>query len=293
MRAIRLLGRFLLRGAAATAVFAALVVVTQDLQVYPGAAMSLFEGTTRDPGSLPRGMEGTFFETADGERLEMWTAKPEIFGGTSSEWHALLFHGNADTLVSQSGLLEWLAGQGITSHGFTFRGFGLSSGWPSERGVEKDVEAAYRFVIERKKADPRRLVFFASSFGTGPATYLAQTAQPPVLVLSAPYLSIPDVVGSMPGLKYLRRFLWTELPSKRYLPKITRSCIIIVHGQQDEVIPFEHSLDLEKLHRGSAPLTLLSPTTGRHNTTLGLVQDEVVEHLERCKSWAELLKSPA
>lgn len=126
---------------------------------------------------------------------------------------------------------------------YDYTGYGKSNGLPSEDNCYRDIEAAFQYLLEAKQLQPEQIVLYGRSLGSGPSCYLAKkTAQRgrPVagLILQSPLLSAYRVAFNfrftMPGDRF---------PNIEYAPHI-QSPVFIVHGTQDEVVPFWHGEDL-------------------------------------------------
>ena len=116
----------------------------------------------------------------------------------------------------------------------SYRGYGGSSGRPTEMGLVEDAAAAYAFVIARYPAE--RIVLWGESLGS--AIALALAAEKPVghIVLEAPFTSAADV-----GARYLwflpvRLFLKDQFRSDLRIGKVTAP-VLVVHGEDDAIVP--------------------------------------------------------
>ena len=81
------------------------------------------------------------------------------------------------------------AGNGLVA--LSYRGYGGSTGSPSEAGLISDAEAAYRFALTHAPAE--RIVAFGESLGSGVAIALAASHKVGAVVLEAPFTSAADV----------------------------------------------------------------------------------------------------
>ena len=268
-----------LRIAISTFAIALLVVLTQDVQIFPGAASpsSFFAEPTRDPATLPQGVESTFVETADGERLEMWRLPAEASPGA-----ALIFHGNAGDVSNFLSYQQFFQALGVTSYGFDYRGFGKSTGWPSEEGLYADGRAAVRFVLEREKIPVEALTIVGISIGVGPAIKIAHEISAATVLLVTPYISLPAVIKTVPLFGFLHPFSFYTFPVEEIASKLRAPCVTIVHGDRDEVIPHAQG---QAVFRAIAPELLpsfISVPNGRHNDAFFLGAGEVARRLSRC-----------
>ena len=99
------------------------------------------------------GYVGVRFQTSDGETLHGWLRRREAV-----PWTVVVFHGNAGYLAVQEGLMAPFVALDLQVLLFDYRGYGLSSGRPTEEGLILDGEAAVRFVEEELGAARDRLL---------------------------------------------------------------------------------------------------------------------------------------
>lgn len=126
---------------------------------------------------------------------------------------------------------------------YDYTGYGKSAGNPCEDSCYSDIEAAFRYLIEVRRLQPEQIVLYGRSLGSGPSCYLsAKTASEgrsvAGLILQSPLLSAYRVAFSFRFTMVGDRF-----PNIDYAPHI-RCPAFIIHGTQDEVVPFWHGQDL-------------------------------------------------
>lgn len=147
-------------------------------------------------------------------------------------------HGNSDNLQSWFVNLDFYRRAGFDLVMPDYRGFGKSTGRiESEAQLHADVLAVWRDVAPRYAGRPR--VIYGRSLGTGLAAELAAQARPELTVLVSPYASIEGLARQRyPWLppQVLRYPLRTDLAVERI-----HGPLLLLHGDQDEVIPFAQS----------------------------------------------------
>jgi cephalosporin-C deacetylase-like acetyl esterase len=134
---------------------------------------------------LPRAAEVTF-ASSDGENLLAWYVPPD-----AGKPLVIYFQGNAEGLAARVGRFTWLTADGTGLLALCYRGYGGSSGTPSEDGLIRDTAAAYGFARERIPA--RRIVLFGESLGTAVAVALAAGHDVAAVILDAPFTSAAEV----------------------------------------------------------------------------------------------------
>jgi len=174
------------------------------------------------------------FASADGERLHGWW----VPAAGEPRAHVLFLHGNAGNIGDRVPHVELLAGAGLDVLAFDYRGYGRSSGRPSERGTYLDARAALAELRRRPGVDPRRIVYLGESLGGAVALELALHAPPAALVLQSTFTSIRD----MARLHYPlipRAAVPDAYPSLRLVTGL-RAPLLCLHGDRDEIVPLLH-----------------------------------------------------
>src|SRR6185437_11979381 len=134
---------------------------------------------------LPQAEEMTL-TSSDGEELVAWFT-PAREGRPI----VIYFQGNAEGLSARVHRFTWLTADGTGLLALCYRGYGGSTGTPTEAGLIRDAIAAYDFVRARTTA--KNIVLFGESLGTGVAVALASEHEIGGLILDAPYDSIAAV----------------------------------------------------------------------------------------------------
>ena len=174
----------------------------------------------------------------------------------------LYFHGNAEDVGLAYELMDHLRST-LLVHviAMEYPGYGVYQGESNAEQLVEDAENLFRYLVEEIKMSSRNILLFGRSIGSGPATALAAKMNPGALLLMSAYTSIRSVVKSIAGswAMYLvkERFNNIELMHRVTCPSF------FVHGQQDELIPYENS---QKLHEScSGPCSLILPKDMDHN----------------------------
>jgi pimeloyl-ACP methyl ester carboxylesterase len=180
-----------------------------------------------------------WLNTAHGSRI------PAFFIERPGAAVTVLFsHGNAEDLGM---IYDWFSDLAralrVNIMAFDYTGYGKSSGAPSEPSCYGDIEAAYAYLTQVRRVPPEQIVLYGRSLGSGPSCYLAsRTAgegrSVAGVILQSPLLSAYRVAFNfrftMPGDKF---------PNVDYA-RLVACPVFIVHGTQDEVVPFWHGQEL-------------------------------------------------
>jgi hypothetical protein len=153
----------------------------------------------------------------------------------------LFFSGNGGHRGLRGGILQFLASFDADVFVFDYRGYGENPGSPSERALEADARAAWKYVTVARNIAPERIVLYGESLGGGVATNLAAElcaagTPPGGLVLCATFSSLVDTAAYHYTWIPVRLLLVDRFPSLDRIPNVT--CPLLqVHGTQDRIVP--------------------------------------------------------
>ena len=199
----------------------------------PRLAFFPSRGEDETPASAGIRFEAATIATADGERLRGWFLpheRPRAF--------VLYFHGNGGNLSIWLPVLAGVHRQGYAVAAVDYRGYGLSTGSPTERGLYRDVDAAVAWAATLRAPDTP-LVIWGRSLGTPMAAHAATRARPDRLILESGFPAVRSVIRDSPVLFALSvfasyRFPTAELAARGGCP------VLVMHGDADRVIPFRN-----------------------------------------------------
>jgi len=215
---------------------ALLYVMQRSLQYFPER-----QRTSPSAAGLSEADEEEL-DTSDRERVIVWHVAPRegrpVF---------LYFHGNGGSLRLRNERFRALIADGSGLVALSYRGYGGSSGLPTEPGLFEDAAAAYAFAIARYPAE--RIVVWGESLGT--ALAIAIAADKPVghVVLEAPFTSAADVAASHYWFVPVRLLMNDQFRSDLRVGKVTAP-MLVVHGENDDVVPVALGEQLYGLIRG-------------------------------------------
>jgi uncharacterized protein len=224
--------------------------------------------------------------TSDGAILEGWTTySPERFPHPSHV--AIIFHGNGET-IHAGNFLPFFLQHGVPAYSFDYRGYGNSTGWPSEELLQSDARQIWEFIKKETGVPNTGLIVLGNSLGTGIAASLADDVSPKALFLLAAYTSMRDVVNYHPVYRWFSWALRYDLPTATHLAKLRASFLVLAHGEKDDVIPFYHlegNINAARLGQTSSVIPLRSKIAG-HNNLFYAVEQELNSEVEK------ILKEP-
>jgi len=205
--------------------------------------------------------------TAEAPIAAYWVANPY------ARKVILFSHGNGEDIGMFDRFFHILtSGAECSLLAYDYPGYGLTKGTPTEQSVYDTAEAAYRFLVEEQKFAPEDIVVMGRSLGGGPASYLAEKYPVGGLILESTFTSAPRVKTGIRILPY------DPFPNITRIARITCPKLII-HGAQDEIIPFSHA---RRLAAAATPPCHLEAVEGAgHNDLFWVCGQENYIHFIR------------
>ncbi len=210
--------------------------IQRQLMYYPDTVRT-------DPATVNlERVEERVLETSDGNRVVTWYGKAPPGAPT-----ILYFHGNGGSLETRSERVRKYMAHGLGIFMMTWRGFGGSTGQPSEAANVADALLAYDTLA--KEVDPKDIIVYGESLGTGVAVQVAGQRRVAGLVLDAPYTSMVDLAALhypyIPG----RWFMTDRYETRAHIAKVSAP-LLILQGEADDVIPVEMGREVFELAPG-------------------------------------------
>ena len=156
----------------------------------------------------------------------------------------LYLHGNRGNLQRWAEYYADFIPLGYDFFIIDYRGYGKSSGVPSEAGLYQDAEAAYRWLASRYEEG--QIVVYGRSLGSALAAWLGSRFTPQAVILETPYDNIPNVIRAQAGLPLPAGLFRLHFRNDYYLSRLNCPAYIFA-GTQDALVPFRLSLRLRPL----------------------------------------------
>jgi fermentation-respiration switch protein FrsA (DUF1100 family) len=245
-----------------TGIIVLLVVMVLVLAVLvrwfePRLAFFPFAGESQTPAAFGLSYTPLTIETDDGERLRAW----HLPRGDALA-RVVYFHGNGGNLSVWCDVLAGIARQGFDVVAVDYRGYGLSTGAPTERGLYRDVDATIRFVDERLGRRDLPLIYWGRSIGTAMAAYAASRRAPDGIVLESGFPSARAILEGNPVMAALSRLATYRFPTAEWMSGV-KAPVLVLHGDRDQVIPYRLGEQLYAALRG--PKRFVTIAGGDHN----------------------------
>lgn len=206
--------------------------------------------------ALPEGATLLTAKAADGVPVNAL-----VFDNPKATRTIVHFHGNAETAEANAFLARELNKRGFATVLVEYRGYGRSKGTsPTEEGLYLDA-AAVLDALGARGLKPADIVLWGQSLGTGVAAEMANRARGDRLVLVAPFTSTVDMASRVIPFMPVSMVMIDRFDTLAKAPSIAAPALV-VHGDIDDVIPFEQG---EKVSKALPHATFLKVPEGRHD----------------------------
>ncbi|MEO5668418.1 MAG: alpha/beta hydrolase [Bdellovibrionota bacterium] len=229
-----------------------IVVLAQRRLLYP------VRYKNRDKPS-PTATRRILYRDIDGGRVEAWLLLP---GNAIPKGLIVHAHGNGEILdMIESGFLHYCTDEGYAVLMPEYRGYSRSQGDPTLDNIMDDFTY---FLGEALKLYPDlkdKTVYHGRSLGGGVVAEFARRIRPRGIVLESTFTSVGDVAHEL--FMMPRAWVWDDYSPETLLRSFDGP-VLIIHGRQDEVIPYH----LAERNLASAKHARLVTFDGLHNDTM-------------------------
>lgn len=202
----------------------------------------------------------------------------------NAKYFTIFCHGNGCDIGSMHELFDALCRRSDSYVlAFEYPSYGLCKGniKPDKSTINQHAERAYAFAHETLNWPADRILIYGHSIGSGAACHIASTKIVAGLILQSPYTSINglirekvgDFVGSLVGNSY-----WNNLDAIRNIHCPT----LFIHGQQDNLIPSQHSQTLhDSLAHVQNKELILVPNADHNSIPYHTILDNIQSFLDK------------
>ena len=208
------------------------------------------------PTDIGLDYEDIYLTTSDDIRIHGWFVPARNNHGT-----ILFFHGNAGNISHRLESIGIFHSLGLNTLIIDYRGYGNSTGSPSEQGIYLDGEAAWQHLVFTRKISPKKIIIFGRSLGGALAVHTAKKHTPAGIIIESSFTSVPDLAAQLyPWLpvRWLSRLHYNSLQKI----KDVNTPVLVIHSRDDDIIPFSHG---EKLFSEALQPKIFLKISGSHN----------------------------
>ena len=177
--------------------------------------------------------EGLSLTTPDGELLAAWYVPAE-----GAERTVLFCHGNAGNISNRLDTLEMFHELDLNCLIVDYRGYGKSTGKPTEIGTKIDILAGFQWLVDEKGTSPEQIILFGRSLGGSIAVMIAKDVHPGGLVLESAFTSFDDVGAHYYPWLPVRLFSRFDYNTLEAVSQVTCP-VLVIHSPDDEIIPYK------------------------------------------------------
>ncbi|MCC1495783.1 alpha/beta hydrolase [Alcanivorax sp. 1008] len=207
-----------------------------------------------------------------GERVHGWWLPAK----GAARGTVYFLHGNAQNVSTHVMNVIWLPEQGFNVFLPDYRGYGLSDGEPKIKYAMQDIQLGLDWLRSSGRLGDKPLIVFAQSLGASlTIPVLAKEGnygRYDCLMIEAAFTGYGDIVGDILARNWLLRVLkpvvipfqpqkYDAIDAIGYL----RAPLLVLHSEEDEVIPFSHG---EALYAQATTTKEFQRLRGRHIASL-------------------------
>lgn len=245
----------------------------QNQLIYPASFPEGSRTTVAKPSQYDMPFEEVTLTTPDKLRLHAYVITRD---GTEESKNALtivFLHANAGNMGHRLPIAEVFYRRfKCNVFMLSYRGYGLSEGSPSEKGMKIDAQTALNYIKTHPKLKSTKLVAYGQSIGGAVAINLVATNEDDFsgLIVENTFLSIPKLIPTvLPALRHVSFLCHQRWDSETAIVRIQDTPLLFLSGALDELVPPSHMIALreiaEKNNRAKIVWKLFKD--GKHNDT--------------------------
>lgn len=238
------------------------------LAVYIGLGMTLFFAQSRilyqpyraydyTPKDTGMDYEPVTLQPSDGESIAAWY----IPAHGEAKWTVLFCHGNAGNISHRLDTLKLIHDLGLNCLIVDYRGYGQSTGHPTEKGTLLDIRAGWDWLVNEKGIAPDSIILFGRSLGGSIAAIVAKDVNPAAVILESAFTSFVDMAKHYYPFMPVRLFARFDYDTRNAVKEL-KCPVFVIHSPDDEIIPYEFG---KQLFEAANEPKLFRDLKGGHN----------------------------
>jgi uncharacterized protein len=197
-------------------------------------------GETETPADIGLEYRPLEIRTPDGETIVAWWMPH-----ASARADVVYFHGNGGNLSMWLPIVAGVQASGLNVLAFDYRGYGRSTGSPTEQGLYRDADAVLgelkrlRQQVGRgdRDASRRPVIYWGRSLGGSIAAYATRVAPADGLILESTFPDKRAVIRGHLVLRALNLLASYEFDTAAMLRGFSGPTLVM-HGDSDSVVPY-------------------------------------------------------
>jgi uncharacterized protein len=208
------------------------------------------------PADIKLPYETVFLETEDRVKISGWWIPAEKQVAV-----VLFFHGNGGNISHYLDYAVVWSKMGLSTFAVDYRGYGMSTGSPTEEGTYRDAEAAWNYLVTQRSLKPRNIIIYGKSLGGSVAAWLARAHAPGLLIVDSSFTRIAAAAQDLFPWAPAGLVLGNAYNTEEYV-KAAKCPVLIMHSSDDEIVLFHHGHELYEAAPEPKDFLVLS---GSHN----------------------------
>ena len=226
------------------------------------------------------GIPGVFEIPSNGSRI------PMVYFDGGYDKCLILSHGNSeDLLQSYPSLRELSFNLQVNVCGYDYQGYGLSQRYTrnaNEHACYQNLDDVVEWV-KGNGFESENIILYGRSLGSGVVlNYASKKEFHGKIILQSPYTSINDVIKDISSFLGWIFSSATIFPSLENIKRVGND-ILFLHGKEDQLISFQHTMKLWDAHKGRGRVVLI--TKAGHNNVISTLGHE--RYFEECKQFID------
>lgn len=175
-------------------------------------------------------------------------------------------HGNACDIRGMKNRLKDISEQisDINIIAYEYPGYGNTEGTPNENDIYINMFKSIEFAKEKFNSSNEDIFLYGLSIGTGPTVEIASRKKYGGIILESPFTSIIRIEFGY--FTFFTRYFDVFLSIEK-IHKI-KSPILIIHGKDDSLIDYHHSIQLHENNKKSK--LILEENSGHGDTSVNM-----------------------
>lgn len=225
--------------------------------VFPLMACTMIYYPTKDVTKPYTNVQNIFIKTPDNIKLNAWYVKAQKNKPT-----IIFCHGNGGNISYYEYIVDLLSAKGYGIILFDYRGYGKSSGFPSEKGLYTDLNSVINFLEVKEKIPQEKIILWGLSLGGAVVTEIASKHNFKAVILQSTFTCIKDEATQKAEQSFSKLYLLNDIMKlaaqnliyyQKYdsINKINKvECpLLIAHSMNDDVVSYKNSIALSKVNK--------------------------------------------
>jgi len=222
------------------------------------------------PSQIGLAFEDVILVAPDGPRLSCW------YVPGAQERVVYFLHGNGGNISHRLEKIRFFHDLGYPVFILDYRGYGKSTGLPSEKGLYTDARTGYDYLTKIRRFAPDKIVLYGESLGAAVAVELAGRLPTGPLILEGPFTSVAEMGKRI--YPFLSSFLLASKYDTVHKMAAVKGPVMFIHSRNDEIVPFEMG---QVLYDGYGGKKIFVATTGGHNEHFAIHQERLKDDVKR------------